>query len=200
MNDIRGRLSAFSGATQPDFAHSPGRFKPSVILRTAKNGSQSQVLRPIQPEDKPALRRFHSLLSEVTIYKRYFEHFNLDGRIDHRSLSRICTNDSDSFALVIERHEGLDQPAEILAMGHLTTMDQPYVAAFTLLMRDEARDLEFDSIMLQRLIVLARASGFKLLVDDDLVQNHDLLNLYKKLGFTLHTIPKENIVRVCLSL
>jgi acetyltransferase len=109
-------------------------------------------------------------------------------------------NSADSIAHVIERQPGPGQAPEILAVGRLTTTDDPYVAAFALLVRDDMQGHGLDLIMLRRLIVLTRAFGFKLLVDDNLVSNHDLLNLCKKLGFTLHTIPEEGIVRVCLTL
>lgn len=200
MNDLRRRLNTIFGAPRPDFAQLPARLKPSEMLRTVENGGTAPVLRPIRPEDEPAMRRFHALLSEETIYERYFKHFTLEGRIDHGRLSQICTNGPDSLALVVESSKDLGQPAEILAVGRLTTTDAPYVAAFAILMRVEARNQEFDSIILQRLIVLVRAAGFKLLVDDNLVSNHDLLNLCKKLGFTLHLIQDESIVRVCLCL
>jgi len=146
------------------------------------------------------MRRFHSQLSEDSVYERYFEHFTLEGRIDHQRLSRICTNNSDSFALVVERQDRPGQQAEILGVGRLTTTDEPFVAAFAVLVRDDARGSGLEAVMIDRLIDLARAFGFKLLVDDELVSNHDLLNLCKKLGFTLHTIPDEGIVRVCLTL
>ena len=200
MNDLRRGLYTIFGASRPDFAQLPARFRSSVILRTVKNGHQSQVLRPIRPEDEPAIRRFHDLLFEKAVYERYFEHFTLDGRIDHQRLAQICANNPDSFALVIERAPGLGQLKEILVAGRLTTTEAPHVAAFALLTRDEAREHQFDLIMLRQLIVITRAAHFTLLVDDNLISNHDLLNLCKKLGFTLHAAQDKGIVRVCLSL
>ena len=200
MNDFRERVNAASGLRRPDFSQYPARLKPTLNVRTTKNCIHSQILRPIRPEDEPAMRRFHSQLSEDSVYERYFEHFTLEGRIDHQRLSRICTNNSDSFALVVERQDRPGQQAEILGVGRLTTTDEPFVAAFAVLVRDDARGSGLEAVMIDRLIDLARAFGFKLLVDDELVSNHDLLNLCKKLGFTLHTIPDEGIVRVCLTL
>jgi acetyltransferase len=200
MNDLKFKLNMLSGAHRPDFAQYPAKLKSNLVLKAAKNGGQSQILRPIRPEDEPAMRRFHALLSEETVYERYFEHFTLEGRIDHQRLSRICTNSPDSIALVVERQEGSGETGEILAVGRLTTLDEPFVASFAVLVRDDARDQGFDAILLERLTVLARSFGFKLLTDDDLVSNHDLLNLCKKSGFTLHTIPDEGLVRVCLTL
>jgi acetyltransferase len=202
MNNLRLRWNALFGAPRFDFAQYPARLKTSVILQTARNGNQSQVLRPIRPEDEPAMGRFHPPLSQKAVCERYFEHFTLDGRIDHRRLSQICTNNPDSFALGVECPKDLGQPVKILAVRRLTTMDEPCIAAFAILTRDDARNHGFDAIMLRRLIVRARASGSgsKLLADDNMVLNHDLLNLCKKLGFTLHAIQDKGIVHVCLSL
>lgn len=168
-----------------------------VVLRVSKEGNL--VLRPITSEDEPAMRRFHEALSEETIYDRYFEHFSLEGRIDHARLARVCTNTATSFALVTERQATATRPAEILAVGRLTT-EEPYVASFALLVRDDARPHTLDGAILRRLITLARAFGFQLLTDDNLVSSHDLLNLCRKLGFSLHTIPDESLVRVTLRL
>jgi len=181
----------------PDFEHYPSGFRSSVILRVSREGNV--ILRPIAPEDEPAMRRFHEALSEETIYDRYFEHFSLEGRIDHQRLARVCANTANSFALVAEQLGVSGRPAEILAVGRLI-VEEPYVASFALLVRDDARSLSLDGAVLRRLITLARAFGFQLLVDDNLVSNHDLLNLCRKLGFSLHTIPDEGLVRVSLRL
>ncbi len=200
MNELQHKLNGLSGGPRPDFAQYPTLLKTTLNIRTAKNDTHSHLLRPIRPEDEPAMRRFHALLSEETIYERYFEHFTLEGRIDHQRLSRICANSPDSFALVVERQEGPGRPDEILGVGRLTTTNEPYVAAFAILVRDDARGHGLEVAMLERISDLARAVGFKLLVDDELVSNHDLLNLCRKLGFTLHTIPDEGIVRASLTL
>ena len=69
---------------------------------TAPDGT-SVLIRPIRPEDEPAMVQFHAELTEETVYSRYFEHLGLSQRTAHERLTRICFNDYDrEIALVAE--------------------------------------------------------------------------------------------------
>ncbi|HJZ98999.1 MAG TPA: acetate--CoA ligase family protein, partial [Candidatus Solibacter sp.] len=67
---------------------------------TAKDGAEVMI-RPIRPEDEPAMVKFHQTLSERTVYLRYFHLMNLEQRTQHDRLTRICFIDYDrEMALV----------------------------------------------------------------------------------------------------
>ncbi len=93
-------LSAFrrvrrSGLTRRN-TFSPGNFPDGLEV----------VIRPIRPEDEPAIARFHEQLSERSVYLRYFHLIDLDRRVSHDRLLRICFNDYDrDIALVAEHRE-----------------------------------------------------------------------------------------------
>ena len=70
---------------------------------TMKDGT-AVTIRPIRPEDEPAMVRFHETLSERSVYLRYFHLMNLEQRTTHERLTRICFIDYDrEMALVAER-------------------------------------------------------------------------------------------------
>jgi acetyltransferase len=153
-------------------------------------------LRPIRWDDEPRMIRFHENLSEESIFLRYFEHISLDTRTLHERLNRVCTNTPDSYAIVAERHETAHHAAEILAVGRLTTTDEPTAAGFAMLMSDKAQDTELPRHLLNELIQIARLHGFQTVTGELLVADHGTLNLCRKVGFSLRTIPEDGLVRV----
>jgi acetyltransferase len=139
-------------------------------------------------------------LSEETVYQRYFEHINLESRIRHERLSRICTNDDDSFALVAARPGTIKNPAVIYAVGRLSKTPDPLKADFALLVNDKAQGRGIGSALIKRLINLARACGFRQLTGEVLVANHEMLYVCRHFGFTLHTLANDGLVEVSLDL
>ena len=76
------------------------------------------VIRPIRPEDEPAMARFHERLSERSVYLRYFHLMDLERRVSHDRLLRICFNDYDRDIALVAEHG-----SEILAVGRLSKID-----------------------------------------------------------------------------
>ena len=69
------------------------------------------TIRPIRPEDEPAMAAFHARLSDRTVRARYGKDRSLAERTAHERLARICFVDYDrQFALVAE--------ASLLGGGH----------------------------------------------------------------------------------
>ncbi len=154
------------------------------------------TMRPIRPDDESRMIRFHESLSEESVYLRYFEHISLDTRTLHERLARVCANTADSFAVVAERGGTKERPAEIVAVGRLTTTEIPGAAAFAILVGDEVQNTLLSRSLLKRLISIARAHDFHTLNGELLVADHDTLNLCRAFGFNLHTVPEDGIVRV----
>jgi len=98
----------------PPSAH----IRSSTLARGVLRMKRRFVIRPIRAEDEPLIARFHVRLSERSVYQRYFHFINIDQRISHDRLVRVCFGDYDGeIALVAERQApGTGQP-EILAVG-----------------------------------------------------------------------------------
>jgi len=178
-----------------NFAHKPAHLHPEHVVTIHNFGRVK--LRPISIEDENGMVEFHQSLSEENIYERYFEHISLDARTLHERLARVCANTADSFAIVAE---SIKNGGEILAVGRLTTTAVVNKASFALLVADRAKDTTLARELLMRLIVVARAYRFQTLGGEFLVADHDALNLCRDLGFRLHTVPEDGIVRVTYSL
>jgi acetyltransferase len=182
----------------PDFSGRPRRINLEQMV--AVKGLGKLILRPIRPEDEQEMVQFHQNISDESIYMRYFEYLGLDRRTAHERLVRICTNAPESYAIVVERPAALRRPAAILAVGRLTKTPQPLVATFDTLLTDDAQATKLPKVLLTRLIKIAHAFGFQALTAELLVADHDAQNLCRDLGFTLHTLPEDAMVRVTLPL
>ena len=177
-----------------NFAAPLSEFDPEHTLFTKDFGRVN--LRPISREDEAEMIAFHEGLSPESIYLRYFEHISLDTRTLHERLARVCTNTADSIAIVAETHGTPHTPAQILAVGRLTTTAKPNVTAFAVLISGKAEETQVPLELVRRLMAVARAYHFKTIAGEFLVHDQEALNICRSLGFNLHTVPEDGIVRV----
>jgi|GEM_PF-3339365 len=182
----------------PDFSGRPRRI--SLEQTVAVKGHGKLVIRPIRLDDEQEMIRFHESISEESIYMRYFEYLGLDRRTAHERLMRICTNSAESYAIVVEKPAFSHRPAAILAVGRLTKTDEPGVATFDTLMVDGAQTTKLGKRLVGRLAKLAQAFGFRVLVSELLVADHDGLNICRALGFSVQTLTRDGLVLVSLDL
>jgi acetyltransferase len=158
----------------------PSQYVGSWVM---KDGT-AVVIRPIRPEDEPALARFHETLSERTVYQRYLEHLKLDRRVAHQRLSRICFIDYDrDMALVAEVVEGGEQ--RIIGVGRLSR-NQPTDAEFALLVADAFQGRGLGRELLRRLVEIGRAEGLRRITADISPGNAAMQAVSTALGFRLH--------------
>ena len=154
------------------------------------------LIRPIRPEDEPLLVRFHSTLSERSVYLRYFNMSSLDFRVSHERLTRLCAVDYDrEIALVAERPK-----PEILAVGRLVKAPDANEAEFAILIGDAVQHHGLGTEMLRRLIEIARDEKLTRVTADILPENEHMLHVCKLLGFQLRHSTEEHVVKAELPL
>jgi acetyltransferase len=162
---------------------------------TARDGT-ALTLRPIRPEDEPALVRFHETLSERTVYLRYLEHLRLNLRIAHQRLARLCFIDyARDMALVAER-EG---SSELVAVGRLWRLG-PTESEFALLVADAHQGQGLGRELLRRLVEIGRAEGLRRIVAEMSPSNQAMQAVARQQGFRLDDEPGEATVRAAIDL
>jgi acetyltransferase len=150
----------------------------------------SLTIRPIRPEDEPLIASFHATLSERSVWLRYLHPITLDRRVAHERLSRICFIDYDrEMVLVAERGDG--EQRAILAVARLTRLHWRDEAEFALLIRDESQRMGLGTELLRLLLDIARQERIARVVGYISSENHGMLKLAKKAGFTLHRRPDD---------
>ena len=166
----------------------PARY---VSEWTMKDGAKV-IIRPIRPEDEPAMIEFHKKLSERTVYLRYFQPLKLTQRTAHERLTRICFIDYDrEMALVVERQKP-DGTPDIIAVGRLSKIHGRPEAELAALVQDELQKKGLGEELYRRLIQVARDQHLAKVHSNMLGENKEMQGLCKKLGFHLSTPDLED--------
>ncbi len=151
------------------------------------------TIRPIRPEDEPLLAGFHRTLSERSVRFRYFASLQLDQRVAHERLLRVCFNDYDrDLALVVEHRA--NRVRRIVAVGRLTRLrTRPGEAEFALVVSDDWHNRGLGTELLTQLVRIARDEGVHRLSASILPDNREMQRLCRRLGFAFE--ESDGVVR-----
>jgi acetyltransferase len=160
------------------------------------------TIRPIRPEDEPAMIRFHESLSEQSVYMRYFHMMNLNQRTAHERLTRICFIDYDrEMALVAEDTNPETGEREILGVGRLSrpggVTDE---AEFSVLVSDRHQKRGVGTMLVERLLDVGREEGLDRITAQILLDNGPMQRISRRLGFELYRDMEEMVMKASLDL
>jgi acetyltransferase len=165
----------------------------------AKNG-ETLLLRPIRPEDEPALVDFHHSLSERTVYLRYLQALSLDRRVAHERLTRICFIDYDrEMALVAEWTDPETKKREIIGVGRLQKLPGKNEGEFSVVVTDKWQGTGLGTELLCRVLTVAREEKLKQVTAFVHVDNPVMQHVCQKLGFKLDRSTDDNIVKAVIT-
>ncbi|QVI25233.1 GNAT family N-acetyltransferase [Nocardia tengchongensis] len=135
-------------------------------------------LRPITPEDAPALERFHTALSDRTRYLRYFGPYP---RMTPKDLYRTTHVDyRDRVGLVTELGD------EIIAVGryeYLADRPGPRAAEVAFVVADEHQGRGLGSILLEHLAGAAAENDIETFVAEVLAENNAMVQVFRDAGY-----------------
>ncbi len=148
------------------------------------------TIRPIRPEDEPLMIEFHRTLSEESVHFRYFAMMNLESRIAHQRLRRICFLDPDrEIALVVERrHRG---ERDILGVGRLSKLHGANEAEFAIIISDQWQGHGLGTRLLELLVQVGREERLARIIAHILPDNTAMQRVSRKCGFTLRYEPPD---------
>jgi acetyltransferase len=154
------------------------------------------TIRPIRPEDEPAMVKFHETLSERSVYLRYFHLMNLEQRVTHERLTRICFIDYDrEMALVAERRNPETGEPELLGVGRMTKVHGTNEGEVAVLVSDHWQGRGLGKELLSRLMAVGADEKLSKLTADILPDNRDVMRICEKLGFSLKHSLEDEVVR-----
>ena len=167
---------------------------------TLSTGARVSV-RPIRPDDEPLMVRFHEGLSDQSVYQRYFHMMTLAHRTAHARLSRVCDVDFErEFVLVaVGRAEGCAD-AEILGVARLQRSDDGRDAEFAVVVADGHQRAGVGTVLMQRIIAVARGEACARLRADVLAGNGPMRRLCGRLGMTVRPTGDPLVVEASLVL
>jgi acetyltransferase len=161
---------------------------------TMKNG-QRVTIRPIRPEDEPAMVAFHQKLSERSVYLRWFQPLKLTQRTSHDRLTRACFIDYDrEMALVVERPNAAGEQ-EILAVGRMSKLHGKNDAELAAVAIDEAQHQGLGTELYRLLVQLARDEKLSKVISNMLPENREMRAMCVRLGFQMFSSLEDNMIR-----
>jgi acetyltransferase len=173
----------------------PSRY---IAPWTMRDGVEVMV-RPIRPEDEPAMAAFHAALSPETVHMRHFAAIPLETRTRHDALTRACFIDYDrAMALVAERTDPATATREIIGVGRLVKEHGGDEAEFAIAIADRYQGLGLGTELLRRLVQVGKDEGVGRIFGEILVENRPMRKVCSRLGFGFGT-PRSGVVRAELA-
>jgi acetyltransferase len=158
------------------------------------------TIRPIRPEDEPAMARFHESLSPETVHARYFSYLKLAERTAHERLARVCFIDYDRVMALVAERTDRDGTSEIIGVGRLIRVHGRGEGEFAILVADAWQRRGIGTALLGDLVRIGRKEGLRRITGDILESNTGMLRVSRRLGFTLRHDGSSGTVQAELDL
>ena len=170
---------------------SVGDVDPRLVLR---DGSLATV-RTAEAGDRDAVRRFFHELSPESRYKRFFAL----GEAPDALVDRLCDSTQPSRGLTLVAYRRVDNDVRPIAVGSYTALTSA-VAEVAFAVDDRFQGKGLGTALLERLAVLAAASGFARFQATTLADNTAMLQVFRDSGFEIRSKSAAGCVEVYLSL
>ncbi|MEQ9668077.1 bifunctional acetate--CoA ligase family protein/GNAT family N-acetyltransferase [Coleofasciculus sp. G2-EDA-02] len=149
-------------------------------------------IRAIRPEDEPLIVKFHTTLSDESVYLRYFNAIKLSRRIAHERLTRICFIDYDrEMALVGDYKNPETGKHEILGVARLSKLHGINEAEFAMLISDPYQRRGLGTELLRRIVQIGRDEKLSRITAEILAENIPMQKVAEKVGFRLSRAGNE---------
>jgi acetyltransferase len=144
-------------------------------------------LRPIRPDDAPALQRAYAKMDARDKRARLFASVPA---LTDQVAAQFCTiGEARELCLVLEAD---DQPGEILGGGRLMGEPSGRAAEFAISLRSDLKGRGLGRVLLTTLLDLAPTMGFEVIRGSILADNAAMLALAEKLGFHVRRDPDDS--------
>jgi acetyltransferase len=192
--DARLRLAAAQTASAAQLAICP--YPKELECPVTVAGGRKLTLRPIRPEDEPALVRGFSRLSEDEIRSRFFAPMK---QLPHVTAARFTQIDYDREMALVIAEPAADGAVELHAIVRLVADPDNARAEFAIIVERALTGLGLGSLLMSRLIDYARSKGIGELYGDVLEDNAVMRRLCRELHFR-EGPSDDHVVRVTLPL
>ncbi len=156
------------------------------------------LLRPILPEDEPALQEAFARLTPEEVRFRFFVPMKT---FSHMIAARFTQIDYDREMVLILTEPGIPGKTEIYGVVQISADPDNERAEYAILVRGDITGMGLGVYLMRRIIDYARARGIKSIYGDVLQENTTMLKLCQVLGFQSRSSPDDpGLVRVSLGL
>ncbi|AOM40905.1 bifunctional acetate--CoA ligase family protein/GNAT family N-acetyltransferase [Xenorhabdus hominickii] len=154
------------------------------------------LLRPILPEDEPLLKAFINQVTKEDLYYRYFSEIN---EFTHDDLANMTQIDYDrEMAFVAIRYP--KTTPEIIGVARAMADPDNIEAEFAILVRSDLKGITLGYQLMTKLIHYAKEHGIQTLTAITMPENRNMIQLAKKLGFSIDIQLEDGVVNLILTL
>lgn len=166
---------------------------PSALASEVETESGVRLsLRPIRPDDAPALARFHERLSSQSIYRRYF---SLHPVLTAQELRHLTNVDYVTrFAFVVEY---LD---ELVGVGRFDRIPDSSEAEVAFIVSDDYHHLGIGLLLLERLADVAWSLGITSFCAETQADNRSMMGVFTASGFVVSARMEDEIISARFSI
>jgi len=172
---------------------------PKELEETITLGDNRELLlRPILPEDEPALQAAFAKLTPEEIRLRFFVPVHT---LTHVTAARFTQIDYDREMALILTEPGIAGKTEIFGVVRINADPDNERAEYAIVVRHDMTGMGIGILLMRRIIDYCRSRGIGEIFGDVLRENNTMLKLCKALGFQQRSLPEDpDLVRVTLAL
>jgi len=174
----------------PDHGHliiSP--YPTHYITPWQTDDGRNVLLRPIKPEDEVLERTAMGRLSEESLRFRFFK---IPHRITHEMLTRFCNIDYDREMTIIAEYNDKGEKRSV-GNSRLLTQGDGETGEFAVLVADDFHSVGLGLKLMDMIIGIGREKGLKTIYGIALSENTGMINLAKRLGFTVQKYSEDEV-------
>jgi acetyltransferase len=191
--DARMRVAA---AVRPGAERFAIRPYPEELEECVGWSGRELVLRPIRPEDAPQHVAFFRSLNPEDVRFRMFTQMH---ELPPSQLARLTQIDYDrEMAFIATVRTG--GVSETLGVARAVADPDNASAEFAVIVRSDLKGRGLGAILMNKLIRYCRGRGTREIVGDALPHNHRVLQLARRLGFSIAPNTSNGTVRMQLTL
>ncbi|KQT85931.1 bifunctional acetate--CoA ligase family protein/GNAT family N-acetyltransferase [Aurantimonas sp. Leaf443] len=162
-------------------------YPDELVRRVSTRAGASFRLRPIRPEDEPALVDMLERCDPNDVRLRFFAPIK---HIGHAFAARLTQIDyAREMAFVATREEGPDAP--ILGAARLIADPDDEVAEFGIMVRSDQKGNGLGYLLMTEILAHAARRGLRQVYGEVLAENVTMLAMARELGF-VQRVPKED--------
>jgi acetyltransferase len=159
-----------------------GAFELAAVWEQLRDGTMLRIRR-LRPEDEPMLHELAAHMSAEDLRLRFLAAVKGFGAVVAARLSQL--DGARELGLLAERD------GTALAMAHLFTDPDKSRAEYAIAVRSDWKGRGLGYLLMVRLINIARQGGIGELVGEVLRENVPMLQMGRKLGFTVAAEPGD---------
>lgn len=186
----RVRIAPATGLAHERLAIRP--YPTEWEQRWTQSDGRLLYLRPIRPEDEPALQAMVQRMPPEDVYLRFFQPLK---QLSHNLAARMTQLDYDREMTFVLTGPGVAGKAEIWGIASLTADPDLEKAEYAIAVDRRLAGQGLGARLMRELIAYARQRGITEVVGEVLQQNEAMLRLNQALGFTIDSDPEDPDIR-----